>query len=187
MPSLYLVRHGKSAAGFAEASDPILAPDGHRQAKNLAVRFRDRFAPMPVLSSPWQRARQTAAPLAEIWGLPIQLEDCVAEIPCPVKGDDGHLAMRAPWLSEILTQRYGALDPAVESWRRTAISGLCALETDAVIFTHFLTINALVGQAQGDDRVVVFDPGYCNVTALTLADGKLSVRCLSLWPPAAPA
>src|SRR3972149_4849484 len=36
MVRLYLVRHGRAAASFAEARDPVLAPEGRAQAAALA-------------------------------------------------------------------------------------------------------------------------------------------------------
>ncbi|MDP9464079.1 MAG: histidine phosphatase family protein, partial [Actinomycetota bacterium] len=66
MTRLYLVRHGRAAAGWNTDPDPRLDALGLDQATSVARRLAP-LGPLPILSSPLLRCRQTAAPLAEIW------------------------------------------------------------------------------------------------------------------------
>src|SRR3989338_8555405 len=103
MVRLYLVRHGRAAASFAEARDPVLAPEGRAQAEVLAGRLAP-LGPLPIVTSPLRRTRETAAPLARRWGRAARVEPAVAEIPAcgpaPARG-----RRRAPG---ILTARWPA-------------------------------------------------------------------------------
>jgi broad specificity phosphatase PhoE len=63
MPRLYLVRHGRAAATFAEAADPGLDALGRSQAEAVAEKLA-AIGPIALLSSPLARARETSEPLA---------------------------------------------------------------------------------------------------------------------------
>jgi|KBSMisStandDraft_5_1062788.scaffolds.fasta_scaffold1722921_1 2,3-bisphosphoglycerate-dependent phosphoglycerate mutase len=72
---LYIVRHCKAAGQQPEA---VLTADGHLQAVQLA----ERLAALPIeriISSPFLRAKQSIAPLAERFGLQINLDTRLAE------------------------------------------------------------------------------------------------------------
>ncbi|HKB13021.1 MAG TPA: histidine phosphatase family protein [Vicinamibacterales bacterium] len=74
MTRFYLIRHGHTAAvdhyiaGRAPGTD--LTDEGQRQARELAVRMR-HVPLIAVLSSPLERTRQTAEPLARDHGLDV--------------------------------------------------------------------------------------------------------------------
>jgi probable phosphoglycerate mutase len=77
---LLLIRHALPVRRELDegVADPELSEAGHAQAAHLA----DYLAPEridAVYASPLQRARQTAAPLAAALGLPVAIEDDVAE------------------------------------------------------------------------------------------------------------
>ena len=59
---LYLIRHGRASAGFAEASDPGLDEVGRTQAETAAQELAS-LGPLPLITSPLKRARETAVPL----------------------------------------------------------------------------------------------------------------------------
>ena len=70
MPIVHLVRHGRAAAGFEGHLDPGLDAVGRSQAEAAAVALAQEFkTPVPIYTSPLARARETAAPLAERWGV----------------------------------------------------------------------------------------------------------------------
>ena len=46
------------------------------------------------------------------------------------------------------------------------VGALLALEVDTVVVTHYIAINAAVGVATGDDRVVNFRPDNCSCTVV---------------------
>ncbi|MBV9044707.1 MAG: histidine phosphatase family protein, partial [Alphaproteobacteria bacterium] len=66
MARIYMVRHGKAAAGFGEDMDPGLDATGKAQAEAVAQKLAP-LGPLAILSSPLKRAQETAAPLAALW------------------------------------------------------------------------------------------------------------------------
>jgi broad specificity phosphatase PhoE len=68
---IYLVRHGeKEAVG----KDPDLTPQGRQRAQNIAT-ILGKAGVKHIFSTDTQRARQTAQPLAQASGVPVQLYD----------------------------------------------------------------------------------------------------------------
>jgi broad specificity phosphatase PhoE len=78
------VRHGETATNRAGRllgrADPPLTDVGAAQAAALAVAFGDGSTPVAVLASPLQRARQTAALLADAYGLEVEVDERLIEI-----------------------------------------------------------------------------------------------------------
>jgi broad specificity phosphatase PhoE len=87
------------------------------------------------------------------------------------------LADRGTWLRDLLGRRWPELDSDLQVWRRHLLDALWAIDSDAVVVTHFVAINVAVGWATGDDRIVSLYPGHCSVTTL---DGDSRARRLSL-------
>lgn len=83
MGRLLLIRHGESHGNreriFTPSADTPLTDLGFEQARSVALRLRDEFAVARIVSSPFFRARQTAAVIAETLGLPVLLEDDLRE------------------------------------------------------------------------------------------------------------
>src|SRR6478735_10111349 len=77
---LLLVRHALPVRRELEVgiADPELSADGLRQAEHLAD-YLGAEQLDAVYASPLRRARQTAQPVAERFGLDVQIEDAVAE------------------------------------------------------------------------------------------------------------
>lgn len=164
MARIYLVRHGEAAAGWGEDPDPGLSEAGHRQAAAMANALAS-LGPLPVVSSPLRRARETAAPLAAHWSVSAEIEPLVAEVPAPSMA----LEERQAWLRGIMTGGWTEADVAnaqLAPWRQGIVDRLQAIEQDSVVVCHFVVINVAVGAASGDDRVVVFRPDYCSVSIL---------------------
>lgn len=169
MPRLYLVRHGRAAATFAEAADPGLDELGRAQAQAVGERL-GMMAPMALLSSPLKRARQTSEPLARRWQRPVPIETAVAEIPSP---EGMSLAERATWLRGFMEGSWRDASRDLAQWREEAIAALGAIKEDTVIFSHFIAINVAAGAAENDDRVILFRPDNCSVTILDVENGRL--------------
>lgn len=170
MPRLYLVRHGKAEAGFGESTDPGLDEKGQRQAEVASARLAP-LGPLPILTSPLKRTRETAVPLAQLWKQKPMVEEAVAEIPSPSMG----LAERIEWLRNFMRGSWRDADAGLAAWRENLIGTLASIDTDTVIFSHFVAINVAAGAALGDERVVVFSPDNCSVTVLDVTDGALAL------------
>jgi broad specificity phosphatase PhoE len=167
---LYLIRHGQANAGFAEARDPGLSEVGRGQAETMAKELGP-LGPLPIVTSPLRRARETAARLEVRWGITAQVEPAVAEILSPT--DD--LQARSAWLQQALRGRWSDLPWGYQAWRDSVAAALLALKAPTVVVSHFVAINAAVGMAVGDDRITCFEPDYCSCTVLELMSAKLGV------------
>jgi broad specificity phosphatase PhoE len=166
-----LVRHGHPAASYLDDRDPGLDELGHAQAEEAAG-LLDASGPVSLVTSPMRRARETAAALERRWHSPAGVEPKVAEVPAPTD----ELVDRAQWLRGLLGSSWPEVgDEALHRWRQGVRAALTALTADAVVFTHYLVINAAVGFATGDDRLVVFKPDHCSRTVLEVHGDALSL------------
>jgi broad specificity phosphatase PhoE len=74
LPSLLLVRHGQ--ASFGGADYDVLSERGHAQVRALADDLQARcLRPSVVLSGSLNRQRDTAAPLADALGAPLEVDE----------------------------------------------------------------------------------------------------------------
>ncbi len=167
---IYLIRHGRASAGFAEAQDPGLDHVGRTQALAIAQELGP-LGPLPLATSPLKRARETATAFEALWGLKARIEPAVAEIPSPTED----LQARASWLRQAMQGRWSDLSVAYQNWRNGVAAALIGLETTTVVTTHFVAINAAVSVATGNDRMICFEPDYCSCTRLEVVDGILRV------------
>ena len=170
MPRLYLIRHGKAAAGWDADSDPGLDGTGRAQAERMADALAP-LGPLPIVCSPLRRTRETAAALEARWRSKAAIEPAVAEVPSPI----ADLAKRGAWLREVMVRRWGDLDPARQAWRQQLLQCLLALPTDTAVVTHFVAINVAVGRAIGEDDVVCFRPDNCSCTILDTGEHVLEL------------
>lgn len=170
MALIYIVRHGKAAASFAEDLDPGLDDTGRRQAQ-VACRQLALHMPLALVSSPLKRARETATPLLEKSGADIVTEARVSEIPSPGLS----VKERGPWLREVMQGRWSAQADELKSWRQDLVDYLANIDTDTAIFSHFVAINAAVGAATDDDSILIFRPDNGSITVLEAEDGTLTL------------
>lgn len=170
---LYLIRHGRPRAGFDAALDSGLDEIGQTQAEAIAQEL-DPLGPLPLVTSPLRRTRETAAPFERRWSQQARIEPHVGEIPSPT----GDLQARTAWLSQILRGRWSDLPAAYQTWRDAVVTALTALATTTLITSHFVAINVAVGAATGDDRLVCFEPDHCSCTVLEVEKGTLHVVTL---------
>jgi len=170
MANIYLVRHGQAASGWGLEKDPGLDDLGRSQAQAAAQKLAPR-GPLPIISSPRARARETAMPLVKLWGVEPTIENRVGEIRFPSETP----ADRVRWLKEVMVDQWPNLDPDLQSWRREVVGALLTIETDTVVFTHYIAINAAVGHAIGDERVVSFSPDNASITVLETAGNKIGL------------
>jgi broad specificity phosphatase PhoE len=171
---LYLIRHGKPAAGWGEDDDPGLDELGHQQARAVAERLMGLgpdARPTRVASSPLRRCRETAQPLADALGVALEIDPRVGEIPTP-----GALAAaeRPAWLLEAMGGTWASIEGDIDydAWRRQVGRALLEREGYAV-FSHFVAINAALGTIAGDDQVISFRPDHTSTSVLAVESGVL--------------
>jgi broad specificity phosphatase PhoE len=171
MTRIHLVRHGRAAAGWSVDPDPPLDELGEQQAVAVA----DRLAPLgslPIVTSPLLRCRQTAQPLAARWSVEPRVEDLVAEIPSP---DGVAMADRVEWLRTAMAGTWTQLGTRYTEFRDRAVAFLAGIERDTVVFSHFIAINAAIGAALGDDRLVLRSLDNCSVSVFECVSGRLQL------------
>jgi len=169
MTRVHLVRHGRAAAGWDTDPDPGLDELGREQALAVARRLAP-LGPLAVVTSPLLRCRQTAFPLAAAWGVEVRVEPDVAEIPSP---EGVPMAERVDWLRRSMAGTWADLGPTYSAFRDGVVAAIAALPADTVVFSHFVAINAVIGVAIGDDRLVSTSLDNCSVTVIDVVDGVL--------------
>ena len=157
-----LVRHGRAAAGWNVDPDPGLDDVGTQQAGRVGAQL-SVLQPMTLVSSPLRRCRETASPLATAWNATVAIEPRVAEIPSP---DGVAMADRVEWLREAMRGTWSALGHRYTGYRDDVVAAIRELPTDAVVFSHFVAINAVIGAATGDDRLVIRSLDNTSVTVV---------------------
>jgi len=171
---IYLVRHGEAAATWGQEPDPGLSELGRQQAEKAAEYLYRRIGDdTRLISSPLARALETAAPLATLTGKAVGQEDVFREIPSPVP-----LAERQDWLRNFMQQQWDEQDEALRQWRSASLRRLLELDSPLVIFTHFLVINAVVGQVLQRPETLCFWPGNGSITHLRRSNNKLELLAL---------
>jgi broad specificity phosphatase PhoE len=170
MAKLYLVRHGRASSGWGLEKDPGLDELGHAQAEAAAQRLAP-LGPLPIITSPLKRARETAALLAEIWQIDPRIEPRIGEIRFPLETPTN----RIRWLNEVMADQWSNLDRNLRAWRRDVIATLFSITADSVIFSHFIAINVAVGFAVEDDRVVSFRPDNTAITVLETKSNTINL------------
>ena len=173
MKQLLLVRHGQPDEGHAlKPGDPPLHTNGGVQARVLASR-RLLMEPIDrIVCSPQQRALDTAAPLARLLGIEIEVVAGLAEC------DLNTTRYRSPetirrehpdrW-EEFLASppRFLGIDP--DLFRKTVLDTFTALLAEprgsvVAVFSHGMPIKTLVAHAMrlpGTDRISI---DHCSVT-----------------------
>jgi broad specificity phosphatase PhoE len=181
MSKIFLVRHAKPAATWGQAVDPGLDELGREQADHTARRLRDTLPAMAIFSSPLKRCAETAAPLAELWATTAVTMPAVAEVPSPPLG----VAERAQWLAAGMQGTWSQLQascpagaPDYALWRKMLLESLQALQTDCVIYSHYIAINVVIGAALQNDRVINFRPGHASITEIDVRNGRFEIRQL---------
>lgn len=181
MPRIYMIRHGKAAAGWGADADPGLDAEGQAQSEAAAkevVALVGEQTQLPLMTSPLKRCRETSVPLAKLWSSVPQVEPMVSEIPSPTEDLDE----RAQWLRRVMPGTWADIakdevsgDVDFTGWRDGLVARLKEVTQDTVIFSHFIAINAAVGAATGDDRVVCFRPDNCSVTVFDVSADTLTL------------
>lgn len=194
----YLIRHGQSLSNLAGRvqgrEDVELSALGRTQAVRVATRIAGLTAAGgaigEVWSSPLIRARDTARPIADLLGLPLQTVDSLCELHAGVF--QGHLwaDLEARFPAEVARWRSGDVDYAIpggESRAQLAARGAAALTTLAarpvsavVIVAHGGVLTAALGRLVGRAHPLLAAVAERPFTKLPALDNG-SVTILS-WP-----
>jgi broad specificity phosphatase PhoE len=155
-----MIRHGRASAGWDTALDPELDELGHAQAREVADQLQS-LQLGNIITSPLLRCQQTAEPLGMKWNVVPQVFAEVSEIPSP-KG----VAMsdRIVWLRQAMQGTWSDLGANYVAYRDCITEFVRGIQTDAVIFSHFIAINAVIGGVLGDDRLVIRSLDNCSTT-----------------------
>lgn len=176
---LILVRHGRPDEGDLDSpDDPPLNADGWRQAR-AAANLLAREPVTRIVASPLLRAQQTARPLAERLGLPIDTIEGWAEADRRASRYRSTETLRAEggeaWRRFLQDPiRYlGAEPDAFRAGVRGALLETASPENRAsriVVFTHGLPINVVLSHALGLTSTTHFLVAYGSVTRLRRRD-----------------
>jgi broad specificity phosphatase PhoE len=94
----------------------------------------------------------------------------VAEIPSP---EGVPMGARVAWLREAMQGTWADLGPRYQAYRDAVVAFARSCPDDAVVVSHFIAINAVIGAAIGDDRLVIRRLDNTSVTVIDVADGAL--------------
>lgn len=164
-----LVRHGRAAAGWDTDPDPDLDEVGRRQADAVAAGLGPATV---IVTSPLLRCRSTAAVFAATTGLVPRVEPAVAEIPSP---DGVAMSDRVDWLRRAMQGTWSSLDERYQRYRDGVVAAVTRLPDGAVVFSHFVAINAVIGACLGDDRLVIRSLDNCSVTTIAVDGDRLTL------------
>jgi len=184
MIKIYLVRHGEASEGWT-SQDPPLSELGKSQAKSLVTFVDSIFDENSInninaISSPLNRCKETASLALEKQYLEIAINDNFRELPSPTID----LEKRVDWLRRILPLTWSELlkdRETIESevnftqWKENIMSNIYSLKKDTIIFTHFVVINAVIGEILKSDKIVNFQPSNCSITEISKKNDKLKI------------
>lgn len=188
---LWLIRHALPVRidGGDAPADPVLSPEGARQADKLAAWWAP-FGVDHVYVSPLRRAQETAAPLADASGATCTTVADLSEF-------DAHLPTYVP--IEELRADPVAWQEAVDAWtspeaelvrqdfRRTVVAAVDAIaaahrgERVAVV-CHGGVINAYVSHLLHLPGTIFFEPAYTSVSRVISGDTHRQLVSLNEAP-----
>ena len=171
MAIVRLVRHGRAAAGWDTDPDPGLDELGIEQAQTVGEDLRRAEAAV-VLTSPMRRCIETSAYYAGPAGVDVIVDAAVTEIPAPLGVE---MAGRADWLRRVMVGKWSELDERYATYRNSVVERVRKCHDGTIVFSHFVAINAVIGAALGDDRLVIRRLGNCSVTTMEVIDGEISL------------
>jgi probable phosphoglycerate mutase len=177
---LLWVRHGEPervAPGTGVPADPPLTERGRDQAERLAAWLAHEPVDA-VLSSPQRRARETAAPIARVHGLDVQVVEGLIEYDAR---SDAYIPMEElranddPQLVAMYEGRWEELGAEpVETFRKrvaTTVDEIVAAHPGrrVVAVCHGGVINVAFALVLGIDRHLWFEPHYTSLSRMVAA------------------
>lgn len=171
---LLLIRHAlplRSEPG--QGSDPDLSEEGIEQAKRLPDALA-RFPITRLVSSPQQRSIQTAQPVADTLGLPVEIDDRFAEYDRDLPHYIPIEQIAAEYPEEMARLASGHLPSSVDETAflkriNEGIGDVVAAgnhEDTVAVFSHGGVINGLVHTILRTEKVLCVSVDYAGVTRL---------------------
>jgi broad specificity phosphatase PhoE len=177
MSRVYLIRHAKPSATWGgDDDDPGLDEQGRAQAEKAAqtlLALPPGQRPTRVVSSPLRRCQETAKPLAEAIGAPLEIDPSVGEIPTPSALS---AEARGPWLRAAFGGRWADIkgDLDYDAWRHAALRAVASRE-HAAVFSHFVAINGVLTALADEPQVITLRPDHASISVFELEGGVLTL------------
>jgi probable phosphoglycerate mutase len=171
---LLLVRHAlPHRSDHGHGSDPALSDIGVEQAARLPAALA-RFPVARLVSSPQRRAAQTAEPVATALGLPVDIDDRLAEYDRDMAGYLPIEQLRVERPDDWAQMAEGRLPAGVDAGAFRARIGegikdiVAAADHDetVAVFSHGGVINVVLHEILGTRRLLSFPIDYVSVTRL---------------------
>jgi probable phosphoglycerate mutase len=171
---LLLIRHAlplRSEPG--QGSDPDLSEEGIEQAKRLPDALA-RFPVKRLISSPQRRSVQTAQPVADVLGLPIEVDARLAEYDRDMAHYIPVEQIAADYPEQLARLAAGHLPSGVDedAFLARINEGIRAIadagehEDTVAVFTHGGVINGLVHTIMRTERILCVNVDYAGITRL---------------------
>jgi broad specificity phosphatase PhoE len=182
---LLVIRHAlplRSEPG--EGSDPHLSEDGIEQAKRLPDALA-RFPITRLVSSPQRRALQTAQPVADALGLPVDVDPRLAEYDVDMAHYTPIEEASKEDLERLISGHLpGEVDEPAFLARITAgIEDIFAAgdhDDTVAVFSHGGVINGLVHRYMRTAKLLCVQVDYAGVTRLLSSrDGKIGIASVN--------
>ncbi len=185
---ILLVRHAlplRSDPG--QGSDPHLSEEGVAQAQRLPEALK-RFPITRLVSSPQVRAVQTAQPVADALGLPVEIDERLAEYDRDMAHYIPIEQIAAEYPEELARLASGHLPSSVDEAAfleriNAGIRDVVAAgehEDTIAVFTHGGVINALLHTLLGTEKILCVSVDYAGITRLLSSrDGSLYVAAVN--------
>ena len=186
--TVHLLRHGEvhnpGAVLYGRLPGYRLSEDGLQMARDAAEALRDRDVTV-VVASPLQRAQETAAPIAEVFGLPIGTDERLIESENVFEGKpfgvgDGALRKPESWhhLRNPFTPSWGEPYDVIARRMMAAVESARdqALGHEAVCVSHQLpiwTLRRYVERRKLWHRPDRRQCGLASLTSITWQDDRV--------------
>nr|MCW2728915.1 bifunctional RNase H/acid phosphatase [Aeromicrobium sp.] len=199
--TLVLLRHGVTAStdrkvfSGSGSADPGLTEVGHEQAHRAALWLKEHGGIDAIVASPLRRTRETAAAVADVLGLPVEIEDGVIET---AFGDwDGYTfaEIQERWGEELRAwlrstavappggEAFDAVDERVAAARDRLVQAYAG--RTVLVVSHVTPIKLLVRHALEAPMKVIYKMELSPASITTVqwwADGPGSLRNFNLVP-----
>lgn len=180
---LLLIRHGEPVR-IAESegpADPPLSPRGVVQAERLAVWLADERLD-GMWSSPMRRAQETAAPVARHHGLPVVLDDELAEFDREATSYIPYEELKStndPRYRAMVTDRLHEMEVDGARFQAGVVAAMeRVVEANpgrtVAVACHGGVINAYLAHVLRLDRILWFAPSYTSISRV--AASRAGVR-----------